>query len=277
MAAVSSSDSTAIRSLFLREFMRRFRAAPLPGIAALLRRARRLFRLRHGAPHRDASRRARARRRGRPRRSSRHAAAAHRRARGDRQPVRTHLPDRLRRSRSGRTRTRAAQDRLQELRRKLREPVTIPYQTASAVTRPESESGADAYQAAVRRAKEYIAAGDIMQVVLSQRLRLPFTDSPLSLYRALRSRQSVAVHVLLRLRRLPRRRRIAGDPRAQGGIGSDVAPDRGHAPARRDARSGRASRVGARRRSEGNRRARDAARPRAATMWAGSPPSAACA
>ena len=82
---------------------------------------------------------------------------------------------------------RAAQDRLQELRRKLREPVTIPYQTASAVTRPESESGADAYQAAVRRAKEYIAAGDIMQVVLSQRLRLPFTDSPLSLYRALRS------------------------------------------------------------------------------------------
>ncbi|MET0346025.1 MAG: chorismate-binding protein, partial [Casimicrobiaceae bacterium] len=82
---------------------------------------------------------------------------------------------------------RAAQARLQELRQKLRDPVTIPYQTASAVTQPESESGADAYQAAVRRATEYIAAGDIMQVVLSQRLRLPFTDSPLSLYRALRS------------------------------------------------------------------------------------------
>ena len=43
------------------------------------------------------------------------------------------------------------------------------------------------FQAAVRRAKEYIVAGDIMQVVLSQRLRLPFTASPLSLYRALRS------------------------------------------------------------------------------------------
>ncbi|MEO5765315.1 MAG: anthranilate synthase component I [Casimicrobiaceae bacterium] len=81
----------------------------------------------------------------------------------------------------------AAHDRLQELRRKLRAPVTIPYQTASTVTRAQSESGAEAYQAAVRRAKEYIAAGDIMQVVLSQRLRLPFTDSPLSLYRALRS------------------------------------------------------------------------------------------
>ena len=81
----------------------------------------------------------------------------------------------------------AAHDRLQELRRKLRTPAAIPYQTASAVTQPASESGSAAYQSAVRKAKEYIAAGDIMQVVLSQRLSLPFTDSPLSLYRALRS------------------------------------------------------------------------------------------
>ena len=81
----------------------------------------------------------------------------------------------------------AAHDRLHALRIRLREPVSIPYQTASAVTRAESESGAEAFQAAVRRAKAYIAAGDIMQVVLSQRLRLPFIDSPLSLYRALRS------------------------------------------------------------------------------------------
>ena len=81
----------------------------------------------------------------------------------------------------------SAQDRLHELRRKLREPVSIPYQTATSVTKAVSESGAEAFQAAVRRAKEYIAAGDIMQVVLSQRMRLPFTASPLSLYRALRS------------------------------------------------------------------------------------------
>ena len=80
-----------------------------------------------------------------------------------------------------------AHDRLQALRRKLRSPATIPYQTAGTVTTAESETGAEAFQAAVRRAKEYIAAGDIMQVVLSQRLRLPFTASPLSLYRALRS------------------------------------------------------------------------------------------
>ena len=80
-----------------------------------------------------------------------------------------------------------AQDRLQQLRRKLRMPVEIPFQTATTVTRAESETGADAFQAAVRRAKDYIAAGDIMQVVLSQRMQLPFAASPLSLYRALRS------------------------------------------------------------------------------------------
>ena len=38
----------------------------------------------------------------------------------------------------------------------------------------------------MRRAKEYITNGDIMQVVLSQRLSIPFTAAPLNLYRALR-------------------------------------------------------------------------------------------
>ena len=82
---------------------------------------------------------------------------------------------------------RDAQDRLQQLRRKLRTPVEIPSQIATAVTRAESEIGADAFEAAVRRAKDYITAGDVMQVVLSQRMHLPFAASPLSLYRALRS------------------------------------------------------------------------------------------
>ena len=82
---------------------------------------------------------------------------------------------------------RSGQERLQQLRRKLRTPAEIPFQTATEVTRAESEMGAEAYEAAVRRAKEYIAAGDIMQVVLSQRMQLPFAASPLSLYRALRS------------------------------------------------------------------------------------------
>ncbi|MDZ7751255.1 MAG: anthranilate synthase component I [Gammaproteobacteria bacterium] len=42
------------------------------------------------------------------------------------------------------------------------------------------------FEAAVERAKEYIVDGDIMQVVLSQRLTTPFAPPPLDLYRALR-------------------------------------------------------------------------------------------
>jgi anthranilate synthase component 1 len=78
-------------------------------------------------------------------------------------------------------------DRLQALRRRLRTPVEIPFQTAAVTSAPESEFGRERFCAAVARAKEYIAAGDIMQVVLSQRMSMPFDAEPLSLYRALRS------------------------------------------------------------------------------------------
>ncbi len=43
------------------------------------------------------------------------------------------------------------------------------------------------FEASVRRAKEYIAAGDALQIVLSQRLSMPTHVSPLDLFRALRS------------------------------------------------------------------------------------------
>jgi len=39
----------------------------------------------------------------------------------------------------------------------------------------------------VTRAKEYIAAGDILQVVLSRRLRVPFSGEPFNVYRKLRA------------------------------------------------------------------------------------------
>lgn len=42
------------------------------------------------------------------------------------------------------------------------------------------------FEDAVRKAKEYIVAGDVMQVVLSQRLSIPYRASALDLYRALR-------------------------------------------------------------------------------------------
>ncbi len=43
------------------------------------------------------------------------------------------------------------------------------------------------FEKAVERSLEYIRAGDIMQVVLSQRLAIPYAASPLDLYRALRT------------------------------------------------------------------------------------------
>lgn len=46
----------------------------------------------------------------------------------------------------------------------------------------------DAYLAAVARAREYILAGDIFQVNLSQRLQAPFAAPPFDLYRAVQRR-----------------------------------------------------------------------------------------
>jgi anthranilate synthase component I len=53
---------------------------------------------------------------------------------------------------------------------------------------PEAEPSLDgaAYRALVERAKEHIRAGDIFQVVLARRFRVPRRYDPLTLYRALR-------------------------------------------------------------------------------------------
>jgi anthranilate synthase component 1 len=45
----------------------------------------------------------------------------------------------------------------------------------------------DSYFKAVKRIKDYIIEGDVMQVVLSQRMSIPFNADPFKLYRALRS------------------------------------------------------------------------------------------
>jgi len=50
----------------------------------------------------------------------------------------------------------------------------------------DSNTTHEEYLAIVERAKEYIRAGDVFQVVPSQRFRRPFTLPPFSLYRALR-------------------------------------------------------------------------------------------
>jgi anthranilate synthase component I len=77
--------------------------------------------------------------------------------------------------------------RLSELADKLRYSVSAPAVKRGASYGVEREFAKDDYIAAVLKAKEYIAAGDMMQVQVGQRLRKRYTESPLSLYRALRS------------------------------------------------------------------------------------------
>lgn len=80
-----------------------------------------------------------------------------------------------------------AHAKLHALLAQLRKPVAIPHSVAGAKTQAYSEFGEEHFKAAVKRAQQYILDGDIMQVVLSQRMSQPYTSSPLSLYRALRS------------------------------------------------------------------------------------------
>ena len=54
------------------------------------------------------------------------------------------------------------------------------------ISDPESNFTKSDYEAAVRRAKEYIAAGDIIQVVPSQRFSCPVSVDTFEIYRALR-------------------------------------------------------------------------------------------
>jgi anthranilate synthase component 1 len=80
-----------------------------------------------------------------------------------------------------------ASERLQVLRQRLDAPVKAPVPQPSACAPQHREFAKADYIAAVERAKELIAAGDFMQVQVGQRISKPFAESPLSLYRALRT------------------------------------------------------------------------------------------
>ncbi len=78
---------------------------------------------------------------------------------------------------------------LDRLTAQLRAPLGPPVEPAAPVTTEAdfvSGFGETAFLAAVDRIKDYVLAGDVMQVVPSQRLSASFSQSPLSLYRALR-------------------------------------------------------------------------------------------
>jgi len=80
-----------------------------------------------------------------------------------------------------------AHAKLDALLKMLKKAVTIPDAPPTDKTQAVSEFGEENFKVAVKRAQQYILDGDIMQVVLSQRMSQPFSASPLSLYRVLRS------------------------------------------------------------------------------------------
>jgi anthranilate synthase component I len=83
----------------------------------------------------------------------------------------------------------AGELRLNRIAQALTQPMPT---TQSTSVSPIDESqfvssfGEQAFEDAVRRIQEYILAGDVMQVVISQRMSVPYQHSSLALYRALR-------------------------------------------------------------------------------------------
>ena len=80
-----------------------------------------------------------------------------------------------------------AKKRLRELKEQLKYSVSAPVVKPSQGFPAEREFAKADYLAAVERAKRLIEAGDFMQVQVGQRIKKRYTESPLSLYRALRS------------------------------------------------------------------------------------------
>ena len=87
-----------------------------------------------------------------------------------------------------------ANERLRALVARLREPMAPLSEVSLAAAdsgvleeQAESDFSQAQYEAAVERVKEYVLAGDVMQVVPSRRMSIPFDAPPLNLYRALRN------------------------------------------------------------------------------------------
>ena len=87
-----------------------------------------------------------------------------------------------------------AQQRLRDLVALLPQPMRPLSEVVldgadDAALEQQADSGftREMYEASVDKVKEYILAGDVMQVVPSQRMSIPFTAPPLNLYRALRN------------------------------------------------------------------------------------------
>src|SRR5207248_11609969 len=101
--------------------------------------------------------------------------------------------------------------------RRLAQPAQLPLVSSEECETQSvrSNSRRDEFERAVKRAKEYIRAGDIFQVVLSQRFESDFNGAPLDFYRCLRFINPSPYMFCLKL--------AAGRVRPTGGFGGDFA------------------------------------------------------
>jgi anthranilate synthase component 1 len=76
--------------------------------------------------------------------------------------------------------------KIQFLERELQRNLSSPHSAAGAPLALQSNYTRERFEDHVRKAKEYIAAGDIYQVVLSQRFEAEVSADPFTVYRALR-------------------------------------------------------------------------------------------
>lgn len=80
-----------------------------------------------------------------------------------------------------------AKKRMRQLKELLRYSVSVPQIKGGQSYPAQRNFAKEDYLAAVQRAKDLIAEGEFMQVQVGQRIHKRYTESPLSLYRALRS------------------------------------------------------------------------------------------
>jgi anthranilate synthase component I len=110
-----------------------------------------------------------------------------------------------------------ATDSIHAIMRELAKPTDLPLlPPANSEALPiQSNFQPDEFKRAVERAKEYIQAGDVFQVVLSQRFESDFSGDPLDFYRCLRFINPSPYMFCLKLG--------AGRVRPTGGFGEDFA------------------------------------------------------
>ena len=80
--------------------------------------------------------------------------------------------------------------RIFQTHKKLSEPSSlppVPLTEVNEVTQPDGNFSKEEFERLVEKVKEYVRSGDVIQTVLSQRFKIPFSGSSTDLYRAIRA------------------------------------------------------------------------------------------